>query len=148
MTNCRKRVLFVAALAVATVTVAVATGAVAAPKKATVSGTVIDVTCASKAKAMMDSWANTKNDHMMPGGKTAPGCATMCLKGGQPAALFDGEKISAVFACNPRATLANFAAQEVDVQGFWGPNNTFVPEQIRAKGSADWSAVDCATMHN
>ncbi len=121
------------------------------PKMVTLSGTVIDLTCASKAKAMMDSWGNTKNDHMMPDGKVQKSCAVMCLKGGQPAALFSGRKIIAAFACNPRATLADFAAESVEVQGFWAGDGkdvkTFVPQKIRAKGSSAWQDVNCATMH-
>ena len=121
------------------------------PEMVTLKGTVIDLTCASKAKATMDSWANTKNDHMMPGGKIQKSCAVMCLKGGQPAALFSGGKITAAFACNPRATLADFAADSVEVQGFWAGDGkdvkAFVPQKIRAQGSSSWQDVNCATMH-
>ena len=123
-----------------------AVSASAAPKEATISGTVIDLSCASKAKANMDSWANTKNDHMMPGGKTAASCAAMCLKNGQPAALFDGKKISAVFACAGEHTLSGFAGKDVEVKGYWGPNMTFVPAQIKASG-ASWQEVQCSAMH-
>lgn len=124
----------------------------AKPEMTTISGKIIDLTCASKAQAMMGSWVNTEDTHMMPGGKEAPGCATMCLKGGQPAALFQDDAIAAVFACNPRATLADYAAQEVEVEGFWGGSagdaiKTFVPTKIRATGGGDWQEVDCATMH-
>lgn len=84
--------------------------AVKEPKTVTLSGTVADLTCASKGKAMMDNWHNAKNnDHMRPDG-TAKQCATMCLQMGQPAALFASNDLKAVFACNPRSTLANFAA--------------------------------------
>ncbi len=76
----------------------------------------------------------------------------MCLRGGQPAALFADNEIQAVFGCNPRATLADYAAQEVDVQGFWGGSKeddarTFIPAKIRKKGESEWKDVDCATMH-
>jgi hypothetical protein len=119
------------------------------PKMATLSGKVIDLTCSAKAKTMMNSWTNAENDeHMTPDGKK-PGCATMCLKGGQPAALFNGKDIVAVFGCNPRATLSNYAAKDVEVTGFWGGGKgakTFIPQKIRS-GSGEWQDVDCATMH-
>ena len=123
------------------------------PETATLSGKIIDLTCAAKGKATMDSWHNAENnDHMTPNGKQ-PSCAEMCLRGGQPAALFADGKIRAVFACNPRATLADYVAQDVDVQGFWAGGNTggvstFVPKKIRKAGSGKWAEVDCATMHN
>jgi len=122
------------------------------PKMETISGKVIDMTCAAKGHAMMGNWHNAENnDHMTPDGKK-PNCAEMCLKGGQPAALFANDKIKAVFACNPRATLADYAAKEVDVQGFYATNkkdgaNTFIPQKIRAAGGGSWTDVDCATMH-
>lgn len=124
----------------------------AKPDMVTLSGKVIDMTCASKGKAMMDSWHNAENnEHKTPEGPK-PGCAEMCLKGGQPAGLFDNGKIVAAFGCNPRNTLANFASQDVEVMGFWGGSKkdaarTFIPAKIRAAGGSDWQDVDCATMH-
>lgn len=123
----------------------------AKPEMTTISGKVIDVTCAVKGRAMMGNWKNVEQDHMTEEGfKEA--CATMCLEMGQPAGLFQGEKLAAVFACNPRATLVDYAAQDVDVQGFWagGPNDdakTFVPTQIRTAGASEWSPVQCAEIH-
>jgi len=124
------------------------------PKMTTIKGTVIDLTCASKGKVMMNSWMNAKSeDHMTPMGKKKM-CGKMCLQGGQPAALFDSgkEQIVAVFACNPKATLAAYASEEVEVMGFWAGGkddkvSTFVPAKIRAKGADDWETCDCATMH-
>jgi len=120
------------------------------PKEVTLSGTVIDLSCAAKGKAMMDSWKNTEDDHMMPDGNVQKQCATMCLKGGQPAALFAKGEIAAVFACNARGTLSDFAAKSVNVQGYWaGDGNevkTFVPMKIRS-GSGSYQDVNCATMH-
>ena len=120
------------------------------PKEVTLSGTLIDLTCASKGKAMMDSWKNTEDDHMMPDGNLQKQCATMCLQGGQPAALFSKGQIAAVFACNARGTLAGFAAKSVEVGGFWAGDGkevkTFVPMKIRS-GSGSWQDVNCATMH-
>lgn len=122
------------------------------PRTEIVSGTLVDLTCAAKGKAMMGKWVNAKSDaHMTTEGRK-PGCATLCLKGGQPAALFDGDKVTAVFACNPRATLADYAAQDVDVRGFWAGGESdqarsFVPQKIRKSGESNWQDVDCATMH-
>ncbi len=121
------------------------------PAMVTISGTVIDLTCTVKAKAMTGKWVNAKDDHMMPGGKINKGCAKMCLSGGQPAALFTDGKILATFACNPSATLADFAGENVEVQGFWATGDddgakTFVPAKIR-QGSGDWTDVNCETMH-
>lgn len=148
----KKSILLTAAVAIAlTVAVVGVQAQMKQPDMVTLKGTVIDLTCASKAYAMMGKWANAKQDHMMPDGKVNKDCATMCLKGGQPAALFNGSAITAVFACNPHATLADYAAQQVEVQGFWAGDGhevkTFVPAKIRA-GSGSWSDVDCATMHN
>ncbi len=146
-----RRTLVLATLTVCALVVAL-TGAaqMAKPKMVTLSGKVIDITCAAKGKVMMDSWTNAENEeHKTPGGPK-PGCATMCLKGGQPAGLFKDGDIVAAFACNPRNTLADFAAQDVEVQGFWGGGGTvktFVPGKIRAAGGGDWQDVDCATMH-
>ena len=84
------------------------------PEMITLSGRVIDLTCASKGNAMMNNWRNVEDDHMMATGEMKS-CATMCLKGGQPAALFSGGEITAVFSCNPQATLSNYAAQSVEV---------------------------------
>ena len=124
----------------------------AEPKMVTLSGKVMDMTCAAKGKAMMDSWYNAENnEHKTPDGP-APGCAEMCLRGGQPAGLFDDNKVVAAFGCNPRNTLADFAAQDVEVMGFWGGSKkdaarTFIPTKIRGDGGGDWKDVDCATMH-
>jgi hypothetical protein len=120
------------------------------PDTVSLKGTLIDLTCAAKGNAMMNSWGNTKQDHMMPDGNVMKSCATMCLQGGQPAALFAGNQVTAVLACNPRNTLAKYAAQNVEVQGFWAGAGSdvrpFVPTKIRA-GSGSWQDVDCATMH-
>jgi hypothetical protein len=125
------------------------------PKMDTLSGVLADYTCASKGKVMMNSWYNaTHDDHKTPDGPK-PGCATMCLKSlGQPAALFDADKeqMKAVFACNPALTLGDYAAQEVEVTGFWAGNKgdsprAFVPAKIRAAGGSDWVDVACAQMH-
>lgn len=145
------RKTYMIALAMAgTVAMAAAVSAQMQPKMATVKGTVIDLTCSSKAQAMGMKWANTKEDHMMEDGKMQEGCATMCLKGGQPAALFDGSTITAALACDPRQSLAAFSSKEVELQGFWagdGKNvKTFVPQKIR-QGSGAWSDVQCAEMH-
>ncbi|TDI16245.1 MAG: hypothetical protein E2P05_04515 [Acidobacteria bacterium] len=120
------------------------------PDTVSLKGTLIDLTCAAKGNAMMNSWGNTKQDHMMADGNVMKSCATMCLQGGQPAALFAGNQITAVLACNPRNTLAQYAAQDVEVQGFWAGSGSdvkpFVPIKIRT-GSGSWQEVDCANMH-
>ncbi len=71
------------------------------PERVMVRGTVIDLNCASTGKALMGSWKNTELDHMMPDGTIQKNCLEMCLKGGQPAALFSRGQITAVLACNP-----------------------------------------------
>lgn len=119
------------------------------PEMSTIKGSVIDLTCASKGHAMMGNWMNAKDDHMMEDGKMQKGCGTMCLKGLQPAGLFDGKTVSAVFACNPAATLSGFSGKQVEVQGFWAGDEsvkTFVPMKIR-EGSDSWQDVQCVTMH-
>ncbi len=119
------------------------------PKMTTIKGSIVDMTCASKGHAMMGKWMNAKDDHMMPDGENKKGCGTMCLKGSQPAGLFDGKTVTAVFACNPAATLSAYSGKQVEVQGFWAGNDavkTFVPAKIR-EGSGSWKEVQCAAMH-
>lgn len=125
------------------------------PDTTTIQGVLADFTCASKGKVLMDSWYNaTHDDHKTPKGPKAD-CATLCLKSlGQPAALFDAdqEKMVAVFACSPQHTLGDYAAQEVEVEGWWaGADNdsprAFVPAKIRTAGGGDWNEVTCAVMH-
>lgn len=145
----RKLTFLALGLALIIGAVSMASAQMAKPEMATVSGTLADLTCAVKGKAMMDSWANAENnEHMTPDG-AAPGCAAMCLKGGQPAGLYSDGDMIAVLACNPKETLANYAAQEVELQGFWGggeATKNFVPAKIRAAGG-EWEDVNCATMH-
>ena len=119
------------------------------PEMKTIKGSVIDLTCASKGHAMMGKWGNAKDDHMMEDGNMQAGCGTMCLKGSQPAGLFDGKTVSAVFACNPALSLAAYSGKQVEVQGFWAGDKsvqTFIPMKIR-EGSSSWQDVQCATMH-
>ena len=119
------------------------------PEMKTIKGSVIDLTCASKGHAMMGKWGNAKDDHMMEDGTMQKGCGTMCLKGSQPAGLFDGTTVSAVFACNPAHSLAAYSGKQVEVQGFWAGDKsvqTFIPMKIR-EGSGSWQDVQCATMH-
>jgi hypothetical protein len=123
----------------------------AVPERVALSGRVIDLTCATKGHAMMGHWGNAEMTHTMPGtgGKRAPECARMCLRGGQPAALFDGQEVSAIFICNARTTLAEYVTEAVEVEGYWGyrPAKTFFPERIRRPGDEEWQMVGCATMH-
>lgn len=120
------------------------------PKMATVRGSIVDLTCSSKAYAMGMKWVNTKEDHMLEGGQMQKDCATMCLKGGQPAAVFNGSTLTAVLACDPRQSLAGYASDQVELQGFWAGDSkdvkTFVPQKIRA-GSGAWQDVACAEVH-
>ncbi len=152
--NFSKRGLVMAAVALTVLAVSFFGTDVAAqmgqPETVSLRGTLIDLSCAAKGNAMMNSWDNTGQDHMMPDGNVQKSCATMCLMGGQPAALFADNQITAVLACNPRATLAAYAAQSVELQGFWAGAGSdvkpFVPTRIRA-GSGAWEDVDCATMN-
>jgi hypothetical protein len=124
------------------------------PEVVTVSGTIIDITCAVKGKAMMGTWANTASDHIMEDGSVMPGCAEMCLLGGLPAGLFNDDKIQAVLACNPAPTLSKYAGEDVEIQGFWATTvnvdgtASFVPQQIQPLGSTDaWETVVCELLH-
>jgi hypothetical protein len=114
------------------------------PQIITLKGRVIDLTCAVKGKVMTDSWNNVAEDHMMEDGNIQKACATLCLKGGQPAALFADNKITAIFACNPRGTdgaphqgytLAGYIAFAAEVEGYWADGKAesgiFVPLRIR-----------------
>jgi hypothetical protein len=123
------------------------------PEIVTVSGKVIDVTCAAKGKAMMGTWVNVDSDHIMEDGSIMKGCAEMCLLGGLPAGLFKDDKIMAVLACNPAPTLSKYAGEDVELQGFWATTvavdgtASFVPQKIQAAGSDTWDDVVCELLH-
>ncbi len=123
------------------------------PEIITVSGKIIDITCAVKGKAMMGTWDNVANDHIMADGSVTKGCAEFCLLGGLPAGLFQDDKITAILACNPVTTLASYAGQDVELQGFWATaaetegTASFVPQQIRTDASSDWANVLCEPLH-
>ncbi len=136
------------------------------PQTVTVKGWLLDLTCAVKGQIMRGAWDNIGEDHMMEDGNIQKNCATLCLRGGQPAALFSDNKITAIFACNPggsgasRSSLARFVAMEVEVQGYWADGaaqtGIFVPLRIR-RGvlrardrygpGGGWRDVDCGIMH-
>ena len=122
------------------------------PRITKVIGVMVDLGCAARGLAHQGSWVHGGDDHVTEAGETIAGCATACLKRGQPAALLDRDKkqIVAIFACAPGPTLSRFAARVVDVQGYWagkGGSTAFIPLKIRERGSASWSDVDCAEMH-
>ena len=138
------------------------------PQTVILKGRVVDLTCAVKGKVAMGAWNNIALDHMMADGNLQKGCATLCLLGGQPAALFSDNKITAVFACNPRGTgtaphkgytLAGNVAQDSEVEGYWVKDTTetgiFVPLRIRRAiltaerryGSGGWLKLDCGAIH-
>ncbi len=138
------------------------------PQTVILKGRVVDLTCAVKGKVAMGSWNNIAQDHMMADGSLQKGCASLCLLGGQPAALFSDNKITAVFACNPQGsgvaphqgyTLAGNVAQASEVEGYWLDDNAetglFVPLKIRRAiltaerryGSGGWRELDCGNMH-
>ncbi len=137
------------------------------PQTVILKGRVIDLTCAVKGKVAMGAWNNIAQDHMMEDGNLQKGCATLCLLGGQPAALFFDNKITAVFACNPQGsgvaphqgyTLAGNVAQASEVEGYWlddqAETGIFVPLKIRRAiltaerryGSGGWLELDCGAM--
>ena len=136
------------------------------PQTVTVEGWLLDLTCAVKGQIMTGAWDNIGQDHMMADGHIQKNCATLCLRGGQPAALFSANKITAILACNPRgsgasrSTLVRFVAMEVEVQGYWADRAAetpiFVPAKIRRgvlrardrySESGGWRDVDCGNMH-
>ena len=136
------------------------------PQTIAVKGWLVDLTCAVKGHIMTGAWNNIGGDHMMADGNIQELCATLCLKGGQPAALFSDDKITAVLACNPggsgssRSFLARFVAMEVEVQGYWADGiaetGIFVPSRIRRGilrardrygSGGGWRDLDCGTAH-
>lgn len=122
------------------------------PKTVTISGTLIDLSCAAKGKVLMGNDFNALNDtHMTPKGEMAS-CATMCLKGGQPAGIYSDGKIVATLLANASLNLYKFAAKDVEVEGFWAGDKkdkvkTFMPAKIRIAGTKDWTVVQAAQMH-
>lgn len=122
------------------------------PRITKVIGVLVDLGCAARGLAHRGSWVHSGDDHVTESGETITGCATACLRRGQPAALLDRrkEQIVAIFACAPGPTLSRFAARVVDVQGYWagkGGSTAFVPLKIRERGASSWTDVDCAEMH-
>jgi hypothetical protein len=123
-----------------------------APKTVTISGKLVDLSCAAKGEAMMGNNHNAlNNDHMTPKGKMSS-CATMCLKGGQPAGIYSKGKLTATLLANASLNLYKFAAKDVEVQGFWAGKKkddvkTFMPAKIRIKGTTEWTDVEAAAMH-
>ena len=122
------------------------------PEKVTIDGTLVDLSCAAKGMVMMGSDVNAKNDtHKTPKGDVAQ-CATMCLRGGQPAGIFKDGKITTVLLANASLNLYKFAIKNVEIQGFYAGSpkdevKTFFPEKIRLKGTTDWTDVQTAEMH-
>ncbi len=138
------------------------------PQTVILKGRIIDLTCAVKGKVAMGAWNNIAQDHMMADGNLQKGCASLCLLGGQPAALFSDNRITAVFACNPRGsgaaphqgyTLAGNVAQASEVEGYWvdgrAETGIFVPLKIRRAiltaerryGSGCWLELACGPIH-
>ncbi len=141
---------------------------VAEDQLVSLTGTVIDLTCAAMGKATQGTWINTGADHVMADGTTQENCAAMCLRGGQPAALFSDGKITAVFACNPRgggklkrvlphgnaAPITRHLRGPVEVEGLWAGEGTniLVPVRMRAAtvnvetryANGGWHVVDCS----
>lgn len=141
-------------LSVAAVAQAQAAGdkAMMKPKMEVVSGVLADMTCAAKGQAMGIEQNATSDTHMMGPGQQQEKCATMCLKGGQPAGLYADGKIVATLLADPSKNLYKFAAQKVDIEGYWAgkPENdvkTFVPARIRLSGTKDWTEVKTGQMH-
>ncbi len=76
----------------------------------------------------------------------------MCLRGGQPAGLWKDGKIHATLLANPSLNLYEYAAKEVEIQGWYAGQRkdkvkTFVPVKIREKGDTEWTEVQTAEMH-
>lgn len=122
------------------------------PETVTISGKLVDMSCAAKGQVLMGSDFNALNDtHMTPKGEMAS-CATMCLKGGQPAGLYEDGKLITSLLANASLNLYKFAAKDVEVQGFWAGTKkdkvaTFMPAKIRLKGTTEWTDVQTAAMH-
>lgn len=150
----RKSKLFAALAAALMLTASVATtfAQMGKPEPATISGILVDLSCSAKGMVMMGNDYNALNDtHKTPKGDM-PSCATMCLKGGQPAAIFSDGKIQAVLLANASLNLYKFASKKVDVEGFYAGDSddavkTFFPKRIRAQGSDEWTDVIAAEMH-
>lgn len=152
--NTRNLVIAFAAIMALSLTLAVAPSNAQMPKPETVtiSGKLIDLSCSAKGMVMMKSTYNAENnDHKTPDGPKE-GCAQMCLKGGQPAGVFQNGKIVATLLANASINLYKWAAEDVEIQGFWAGQKkdnvkTFVPAKIRKSGEREWSEVVIAEMH-
>ena len=142
--------LFAATAVVALILASATAGAES--KTVTISGKLIDLTCAAKGMVKMGSDFNAlNNDHKTPKGLKA-GCAEMCLKSGQPAGVYNNGKIIATLLANASINLYEWAAKDVEIQGYWAGEKddkvkTFVPAKIRVKGTEEWTEVQTAQMH-
>jgi hypothetical protein len=136
------------------------------PEAVVLKGRIVDLTCAVNGKIMTGTWNNVAADHKMADGNIQKACGTMCLKGGQPAALFSDNQITAVLACNPQGTeeafyyLAKYLATPVEVEGHWAAGGAdtkiFVPVRIRrgvlglesrvGNRTGGWRVLDCGNM--
>ncbi len=138
------------------------------PETVVLRGRIVDLTCAVNGKIMTGTWNNIAADHMMADGNIQKACGTMCLMGGQPAALLSDDKIVAIFACNPRSSggeeafyyLARYVAPPVEIEGYWadgGPDTKiFVPVRVkrgilgvesRVREGGGWRVLDCVSIH-
>ncbi len=122
------------------------------PETVVISGKLVDMSCAAKGQKLMGNNHNAENDtHMTPKGEMES-CATMCLKGGQPAGIYSDGELKASLLANASINLYKFAAKDVEVEGFWAGNRkndvkTFFPAKIRLQGTEEWTDVIAAEMH-
>lgn len=152
----KKAVAVMSALALI-VTLGVITHAVDAqakkPKTVILEGKLVDLTCAAKGQRLMDSDYNALNDtHKTPEGPKQA-CATACLRGGQPAGIFNDGEVKAVLLANAAGNLYKWAVKDVEVQGWWAGNDkddvrSFVPQKIRLQGQDEWTEVQTQAMHD
>jgi hypothetical protein len=85
----------------------------AKPKKVTLTGTLVDVSC-------YVSDGETGNDH-----GSMKGCGSDCLKGGSPAGLLVGKKLYIVVF--PAGVFADYAGKQVELTGVLYGTDNLIP---------------------
>lgn len=124
-----------------------AAATMSAPKKVTVTGTLIDTKCYGM------NHDNMNNDHVVPmkDGKlgTMANCATACAGMGIPAGLLEGGKKDGqvYIIVTPSSALASHMAKEARVTGELAYPGGIIPDKVEVKNDAGkWEAVEIATM--
>lgn len=95
-------------------------------KSATVTGTLVDLTCYAKAGFLTNDHGGMKN------------CGSMCAKGGLPVGVVDSEENVHLLAA-PSPGYADYIGEEVKITGQPGKHaDVLIPETLEIKEGDKW----------